>query len=149
MKRAVSLRIEDALDGMRMAEEFVEGMTLKAFTSDIKTVFAVERCFTILGEALRHVPDAVRNDHPEVPWRDILGMRNRITPRLPPYGPGADLADHPPRLSDNTSAPRERTRSTRPRSCRRFVREARRRQITRYEARRYATLSSCSNPFEP
>ncbi|MCH7638700.1 MAG: DUF86 domain-containing protein [Bacteroidetes bacterium] len=78
MKRAVSLRIEDALDAMRMAEEFVEGMTLETFTGDIKTVFAVERCFTIIGEALRHVPDAVRNDHPEVPWRDILGMRNRI-----------------------------------------------------------------------
>lgn len=52
MKRAVSLQIEDALDAMRMAEEFVEGMTLETFTGDIKTVFTVERCFTIIGEPL-------------------------------------------------------------------------------------------------
>ena len=85
MTRAVSLRIRDALDAMRMAEGFsaragqaVEGMTLEAFTQDTKTAYAAGRCFTIIGEALRHVPETVRNEHPEVPWRDILGMRNRI-----------------------------------------------------------------------
>ena len=79
MKRPVPMRIQDALDAMRMAEGFVEGMTLEAFTQDTKTAYAVGRCFTIIGEALRHVPEAVRNQHSEVPWRDILGMRNRIT----------------------------------------------------------------------
>ena len=50
----------------------------RAFEGDEKTLYAVEYCFIVVGEALGHVPTDVRADHPEVPWREIVGMRNRI-----------------------------------------------------------------------
>ncbi len=78
MKRPVALRLQDALDVMDRATGFVGPSTAEAFARDDKTAYAVERCLTVLGEALRHVPDAVREAHPDVPWREILGMRNRV-----------------------------------------------------------------------
>lgn len=79
MKRPVALRLRDALAVIDRATEFVGDLGVDAFSADEKAVYAVERCFTVLGEAVRHVPDDVRASHPDVPWRLILGMRNRIT----------------------------------------------------------------------
>lgn len=79
MKRPVAQRVQDALDVMDQARAFVGEMHPAEFAADDRTVFAVERCFTVLGEALRHVPDDVRATYPEVPWLDIIGMRNRVT----------------------------------------------------------------------
>lgn len=77
MNRRIALRIRDALDAMEAAEGFIDGAP-RAFVGDLKTLYAVEYCFIVLGEALGHVPDDVRAAHPEVPWREIAGMRNRI-----------------------------------------------------------------------
>jgi uncharacterized protein with HEPN domain len=78
MKRPVKLRVRDALEAMRTADSFIGQMSAQEFASDLKTLYAVEYCFIIIGEALRHVPDEVRAAYPDVPWRDIAGMRNRI-----------------------------------------------------------------------
>jgi uncharacterized protein with HEPN domain len=36
------------------------------------------RLIEILGEAARHLPDDFQTNHPEIPWRQIIGMRNRM-----------------------------------------------------------------------
>ena len=41
---------------MAAAETFVAGMSVDDFRDDMRTAYAVERCFTVLGEALSHVP---------------------------------------------------------------------------------------------
>lgn len=33
----------------------------------------------IMGEAANHVDPAIQAAHPEVPWREMVGMRNHIT----------------------------------------------------------------------
>ncbi len=58
---------------------FVEGMTLDVYLTDEKTRFAVMRGFEIMGEAVRHLPDSVRNDNPDIPWPMMMAIRNRIT----------------------------------------------------------------------
>ena len=68
--------LEDALDAMEKAEQFTSEMSYEAFKKDDKTIFAVIRALEVIGEAIKHVPDDFRNSYPEVPWRDISGMRD-------------------------------------------------------------------------
>lgn len=40
--------------------------------------YAVERNFTIIGEAAKRVPESVRKDNPQIPWKEMTGMRDII-----------------------------------------------------------------------
>ncbi len=44
--------------------------------SDRRTVDAVLRNVSVLGEAAKHVPESVRSRAADVPWREIAGMRD-------------------------------------------------------------------------
>lgn len=39
---------------------------------------AVLRNLELIGEAATHVPDAIRDEHPEIPWRLVVATRNRL-----------------------------------------------------------------------
>jgi len=49
------------------------------FCKDDKAMYAVIRAFEIIGEAARQIPEDVREANPEIPWREITGMRNKLT----------------------------------------------------------------------
>jgi uncharacterized protein with HEPN domain len=71
-------RVQDILDAVAEIQDFLSGMDRDQFLADAKTVKAVAADLTIVGEAARHVPDAVVQAHPEIPWALMRGMRNRI-----------------------------------------------------------------------
>ena len=78
-------RLTDYLDHMKQAADdacgFVEGMHKEEFLTDKKTQQAVVMSLIIIGEAatkvMEHYPEFVKR-HPNVPWRNMRGMRNRI-----------------------------------------------------------------------
>ena len=63
------------------AIEFIQDMDRERFISDLRTQRAVVMCLMIIGESVTQVieryPDFVA-EHPNVPWQNIRGMRNRI-----------------------------------------------------------------------
>jgi uncharacterized protein with HEPN domain len=71
-------RIEDILEAIAETGTFVAGVTQAEFLADTKTQKAVVANLTIIGEAARHVPDAVAHAYPAIPWVLMRGMRNRI-----------------------------------------------------------------------
>ena len=70
--------LQDVLDAMRKAQEFVEGMDYSAFVRDDKTVFATVRAVEIIGEAPKHIPNEIRDRFSEIPWRIMAGMRDVV-----------------------------------------------------------------------
>ena len=75
-------RIQDILDAIAEIEAFAAGMSRDQFLADPKTLKAVAADLTIIGEAARHVPQAVFQAHPEIPWPLITGMRKSYRSRL-------------------------------------------------------------------
>ena len=78
MKREIGDYIEDIIGAMDKAIEFVTNMSYEEFNQDDKTAYAVERAIEIIGEAARKIPGSVRKNYPEVPWKDMAGMRNKV-----------------------------------------------------------------------
>jgi len=78
MKREIGDFIEDIVNAMNKALEFVEGMSYEDFIQDPKTVFAVVRAIEIIGEAVKNIPDNVREKYPEIPWKGMAGMRDKV-----------------------------------------------------------------------
>jgi uncharacterized protein with HEPN domain len=72
------LRVADILVAINDVEDFVSGMDFESFTHDRKTVNAVIRALTVIGEAANHVPNDIADLHPEIPWADMRDMRNVV-----------------------------------------------------------------------
>lgn len=74
--------VEDALAEMAKyaatAARLVERMALEELQADERTSLALERAIEILGEAASRVPHDWRERHPELPWREMIGTRNRL-----------------------------------------------------------------------
>ncbi len=68
--------LQDMLDAAREARELVSGVTLEAFLQEGMRRRALERTLELVGEAARRVSPEFRANHPEIPWRGIIGTRN-------------------------------------------------------------------------
>jgi uncharacterized protein with HEPN domain len=70
--------IEDIIEHMTYAQEFIGCTTFEEFANDKKTILSVTKCIEIGGEASKHIPDSIREKYPEVPWREMAGIRDRL-----------------------------------------------------------------------
>jgi len=77
-KRDYTDYLRDILDAAQKAERFIAGVELEAFQANDEKMFAVIRALEIIGEASKHIPPALRARYPEVPWREVAGMRNKL-----------------------------------------------------------------------
>lgn len=59
------------------ALNFVQGMDQPSFSTDVKTQRAVIYSITIMGEATKKLSSEFRAQHPQVPWKQIAGMRDK------------------------------------------------------------------------
>jgi uncharacterized protein with HEPN domain len=76
MARPLDLVVEELLDYIEQASIYVRDMTFEHYASDRKTQRAVERCIEVISEASRHLPQVVKDKHPEIPWGDVAGIGN-------------------------------------------------------------------------
>lgn len=72
----IRLALTTIVENAQLAQGFVAGLSQEAFESDRRTFYAVVRCLEIVSEASRRLPAAMRDRHPELPWRAIMGVGN-------------------------------------------------------------------------
>jgi len=76
--RDYTLYLKDIVGAIESIEGFIAGMELEAFQTDDKTTSAVMRKLEIIGEAVKQLPDEIRQKHPNIPWKEMAGMRDKL-----------------------------------------------------------------------
>ena len=70
--------VNDMIEFGEKVLSYTEGMDQDAFIADGLTYDATLRNLELIGEAATHIPSEVRDAYPEIPWRAIVGARNRL-----------------------------------------------------------------------
>lgn len=77
MSRSI-LFIQHISDSIFDINTFISGLSKEEFMKDKKIQYAVVRCLEMIGEAAKNVSADFKDKYPEVSWRDIAGMRDKL-----------------------------------------------------------------------
>lgn len=72
------LYLKDILNAIESIEAFTAGMDYDAFVVDDRTMSAVIRKLEVIGEAVKQLPEDILLQYPEIPWKRIAGMRDKL-----------------------------------------------------------------------
>lgn len=76
-EREIRDYVEDILSEISKIENFTGHIKdIEEFKNNEMAFYATMRAIEIIGEAIKHIPDAVRIKYPQIPWRKISGMRD-------------------------------------------------------------------------
>ena len=78
MKRSTKEFLLDIDQNIERAIDFVKDLDFDQFCQDQKTLYAVVRAIEIIGEAVKNIPDEIREQYPEVPWSAVAKMRDKL-----------------------------------------------------------------------
>ncbi len=70
--------LADLLTSAREVKAFTRGMSFARFEKDRKTINAVIRSLEVMGEAAKQIPEDLKRRHPEIPWKRMAGMRDKL-----------------------------------------------------------------------
>ena len=70
--------LQDILDSINDTDDFVKGMSFDDFLKDKKSVNAVIRSIEVIGEAAKKIPPSLKSKFPDVPWKKMAGMRDKL-----------------------------------------------------------------------
>ncbi len=77
-KRTYIEFIRDIFEHIEKIEKFTSGYDFEDFIKDEKTVYAVIRCFEVIGEAVKNLPSEFKEEYPSIPWSKMAGMRDKL-----------------------------------------------------------------------
>lgn len=78
IERSALAWLRDARDYALEAQAVVSAHTLETFDANRRDQLAVRYCLTVIGEALNQIPRDVQALAPEIRWRTIYNLRNRL-----------------------------------------------------------------------
>ncbi len=71
-------RLDDMLSAINEIEEYVLSLSKNEFYKNIPALRTAERNIEIIGEAANKIPKKIHAENPNIPWRDIITMRNIV-----------------------------------------------------------------------
>lgn len=76
--RSIAARLHDILEAIEGIRQVTAGIDLAAYEADWGARRATERGIEIISEASRHLPDDRKRAHPDIPWREIARIGNKL-----------------------------------------------------------------------
>ena len=76
MKKDIKIFLEHILDSVKLIEEYIKDKDEEEFLNSRQLQDAVIRRIEIIGEAIRNIPIDIRERFKDIPWRNIIGMRD-------------------------------------------------------------------------
>jgi uncharacterized protein with HEPN domain len=77
-KRELRVYLEDIFESIDKIDEYLKGVSAAQFENNFEKQDAVIRRLEIIGEAVKHIPNEVRVNYPEIPWKNIAGLRDIV-----------------------------------------------------------------------
>jgi len=81
MHRNFKVYFEDILDAILSIEKYVGDFGFEEFRENKLVRDAVIRNLEIIGEAVKNIPDEIKEKHSEIEWREIVGLRDILIHR--------------------------------------------------------------------
>lgn len=79
MERDLKVYLDDIVESVVLIESYLKGISESNFDGDVGVQDKVIRRLEVIGEAVKNLPDDFRKSYPDIPWRQIAGMRDVLT----------------------------------------------------------------------
>jgi len=76
--RDPKLYLKDILEAISAIERFVEGLEFEDFKMNDEKSSAVIRKFEIIGEAVKNIPENIKENYPDISWKEMAGFRDKL-----------------------------------------------------------------------
>jgi uncharacterized protein with HEPN domain len=76
VKKDPLMYLEHILESILLIEKYCSNVTIDDFLHSIQLQDSIIRRIEIIGEAVKNLPEDVKNDYSDVPWKKIAGMRD-------------------------------------------------------------------------
>ena len=70
--------IKHILEAIEKIESYIDGVNFEDFSNNSMLFDAVVRELEIIGEAANRITEEFQKEHANVPWRKVIGMRNKL-----------------------------------------------------------------------
>ena len=78
MKKEPEIFLEHILESINLIEEYAKGKTKNDFLKLISLQDMIIRRLEIIGEAVKNLPQEIKDKYIDVPWKKIAGMRDKL-----------------------------------------------------------------------
>ncbi len=70
--------LSDISESISKVKTFIQDLNYEQFLEDDKTQYAVIRALEIIGEAAKQIPDEIKDQYSNLPWKEIVKMRDKL-----------------------------------------------------------------------